>query len=78
MNNSKSIIIIISLLLFSFVISSDAGPWACAACITITAAGCIASCAPLIAPPLVLACALECEMAAAYGPCTLACTAPTP
>jgi len=70
--------LIIVILILTMVQTTYAGPWACAACITTTAAGCIVTCAPLIAPQLVLACSLECEIAAAYGPCLAICGAPTP
>ena len=55
-----------------------AGPWACAACITATAASCVAGCSSLLVPQLILACSLECEVAAAYGTCAAICAAPTP
>jgi len=55
-----------------------AGPWACAACITATAASCIAGCSSLLVPQLILVCSLECEVAAAYGTCAAICAAPTP
>ncbi len=69
------------LLIFIFISlinSIDAGPYACAACITASAAACVVTCAPLVLPQAVLICALECEMTAAYGPCAVICTAPTP
>jgi len=70
--------LIIVILILTMVQTTYAGPWACAACITTSAAACILTCAPLVAPQLVLACSLECEMTAAYGPCLAMCTAPTP
>ena len=70
--------LIIVILILAMVQTTYAGPWACAACITTAAAACIVTCAPLLLPQLVLACALECEVAAAYGPCSLICMAPTP
>ncbi len=70
--------LIIVILILTLLQTTYAGPWACAACITTSAAACILTCAPLVAPQLVLACSLECEMTAAYGPCLAICTAPTP
>jgi hypothetical protein len=76
MNSNKlfTFILLLSLLTQQVV----AGPWACAACITTTSATCIASCASLLVPQLILACSLECEVAAAYGVCAAICAAPTP
>ena len=74
----KKNIILVFIIILSLARPLDAGPWACAACITASAAGCILTCAPLVVPQLVLACALECEVTAAYGPCSVICVSPTP
>ena len=74
----KSMLLLILLILLSLATTSHAGPWLCAACITSSAAACIAGCAPLGLPPLILSCAMECEMIAAYGVCNALCIAPTP
>ena len=73
----KNILLVFIILLF-LARPLDAGPWGCAACITAAAAVCIAKCSILIYPPAVLACALECEIAAAYGVCLYICGGPTP
>ena len=76
MNRNKLITCILMLSLMTYQV--EAGPWLCAACITTSAATCIASCASLLVPQVILACALECEVAAAYGVCYPVCIAPTP
>ena len=65
-------------MLLLLVQTAQGGPYACAACITAAAAVCIAQCSVLVMPQLILACALECEVAAAFGPCAAVCAAPTP
>ena len=72
----RNIIFIFIIVILTLIQPSDSGPVACAACIT--AAACIVSCAALIFPQAILICALECEVAAAYGVCAAVCCAPTP
>ena len=59
--------------------TAQAGPIACAACITGAAAVCIGACLPLVPPsPPYLACVLKCEVDASFGPCAAICMAPLP
>ena len=65
----------------AFVLTPDsagasAGPILCAACITAASAACVGGC--VVTGPAYLFCVLECEVAAAFGGCALACASPTP
>ena len=74
----RNIIFIFIIIILALIQPSDSGPIACAACITAAAAACIVSCAALIFPQAILICAMECEVAAAYGVCAAVCLGPTP
>ena len=70
--------LLLVILILAMVQTTCAGPLACAACITAAAAVCIAKCSVLIFPQAILICAMECEVAAAYGVCAAVCLGPTP
>ena len=78
MSTKITYLFIIIIMVLNMAITTDGGAISCAICITAAAAGCIASCAPLGVPQLILICAMECEVAAAYGPCAIPCSIPGP
>ena len=73
----KQLFFCIMLLLGMFATQkAEAGPIACAACLTVASAPCVAGC--VATGPAYLACVMACEVQMTYTVCIIPCTAPTP